>query len=123
MTQTRTETDSIGPIEVPASAYWGAQTERSLAAFGAVLAAILLYLFALVLAAMVVTKLLFPGHVGLWRLPQQSAFGIFADPPAGPEMMGLWVLPVALAGALACYALGTLALRRTGRHLLRRATA
>jgi fumarate hydratase class II len=33
MTQTRTETDSIGPIEVPASAYWGAQTERSLENF------------------------------------------------------------------------------------------
>ena len=31
--QTRTETDSIGPIEVPASAYWGAQTQRSLANF------------------------------------------------------------------------------------------
>src|SRR5437763_7791330 len=26
---TRTETDSFGPIEVPADAYWGAQTERS----------------------------------------------------------------------------------------------
>ncbi len=33
MTDTRTETDSIGPIEVPASAYWGAQTERSLENF------------------------------------------------------------------------------------------
>jgi fumarate hydratase class II len=33
MTDTRTETDSIGPIEVPATAYWGAQTERSLANF------------------------------------------------------------------------------------------
>ncbi|MGP1352637.1 MAG: class II fumarate hydratase [Parasphingopyxis sp.] len=30
---TRTETDSIGPIEVPASAYWGAQTQRSLENF------------------------------------------------------------------------------------------
>ena len=29
----RTETDSIGPIEVPATAYWGAQTERSLENF------------------------------------------------------------------------------------------
>ena len=29
MADTRTETDSFGPIEVPASAYWGAQTERS----------------------------------------------------------------------------------------------
>jgi fumarate hydratase class II len=26
---TRTETDSLGPIEVPADRYWGAQTERS----------------------------------------------------------------------------------------------
>ncbi len=33
MKQTRTETDSFGPIEVPASAYWGAQTQRSIANF------------------------------------------------------------------------------------------
>ena len=30
---TRTETDSIGPIAVPAAAYWGAQTQRSLTYF------------------------------------------------------------------------------------------
>ncbi len=30
---TRTETDSIGPIQVPAQAYWGAQTERSVENF------------------------------------------------------------------------------------------
>ncbi|MBS7804592.1 class II fumarate hydratase [Rhizobiales bacterium TNE-4] len=29
MTATRTETDSFGPIEVPAAHHWGAQTERS----------------------------------------------------------------------------------------------
>ena len=28
-TTTRSETDSFGPIEVPADRYWGAQTERS----------------------------------------------------------------------------------------------
>lgn len=33
MTDTRTETDSIGAIEVPVSAYWGAQTERSIENF------------------------------------------------------------------------------------------
>jgi fumarate hydratase class II len=33
MTDTRTETDSFGPIEVPAQSYWGAQTERSLENF------------------------------------------------------------------------------------------
>jgi fumarate hydratase class II len=30
MAATRTETDSMGPIEVPADRYWGAQTQRSL---------------------------------------------------------------------------------------------
>src|ERR1700689_131952 len=30
---TRTETDSFGPIEVPADRYWGAQTQRSLLNF------------------------------------------------------------------------------------------
>jgi len=33
MPATRTETDSFGPIEVPADAYWGAQTERSIGNF------------------------------------------------------------------------------------------
>jgi fumarate hydratase, class II len=33
VTTTRTETDSFGPIEVPAAAYWGAQTQRSIANF------------------------------------------------------------------------------------------
>jgi fumarate hydratase class II len=31
--KTRTETDSFGPIEVPADRYWGAQTQRSIANF------------------------------------------------------------------------------------------
>jgi fumarate hydratase, class II len=33
MTATRTEYDSFGPIDVPATAYWGAQTQRSIANF------------------------------------------------------------------------------------------
>ncbi|WP_114287093.1 class II fumarate hydratase [Candidatus Halocynthiibacter alkanivorans] len=33
MTDTRTETDSFGPLEVPADKYWGAQTQRSLLNF------------------------------------------------------------------------------------------
>jgi fumarate hydratase class II len=33
MADTRTETDSFGPIEVPAAAYWGAQTQRSIGNF------------------------------------------------------------------------------------------
>ncbi|HVP83976.1 MAG TPA: class II fumarate hydratase [Rhizomicrobium sp.] len=33
MTKTRTETDTFGPIEVPADKYWGAQAQRSLGNF------------------------------------------------------------------------------------------
>ncbi|RZF60985.1 class II fumarate hydratase [Sphingomonas populi] len=33
MTDTRTETDSLGAIHVPAAAYWGAQTQRSIENF------------------------------------------------------------------------------------------
>jgi fumarate hydratase class II len=33
MTKTRTETDTFGPIEVPADRYWGAQTQRSIENF------------------------------------------------------------------------------------------
>ena len=33
MTDTRTETDSFGPLQVPNSKYWGAQTQRSLLNF------------------------------------------------------------------------------------------
>ena len=33
MTDTRSETDSIGAIDCPADAYWGAQTQRSIENF------------------------------------------------------------------------------------------
>ena len=33
MKQTRTEHDALGPLEVPADRYWGAQTQRSLMNF------------------------------------------------------------------------------------------
>ena len=33
MSQTRIETDSFGPLEVPSEKYWGAQTQRSIINF------------------------------------------------------------------------------------------
>lgn len=33
MTKTRTETDSLGDVQVPADAYWGAQTQRAIESF------------------------------------------------------------------------------------------
>ena len=55
---TRTETDSMGPIDVPAERYWGAQTQRSLAHFA----------------------------IGEERipLPVVHALGIIKKPPRGP---------------------------------------
>ena len=34
--ETRTESDTFGPIEVPAHRYWGAQTQRSIQNFKAI---------------------------------------------------------------------------------------
>ena len=36
MTAFRTETDSFGPLQVPADKYWGAQTQRSILNFPSV---------------------------------------------------------------------------------------
>jgi fumarate hydratase class II len=33
ISNTRTETDSFGPLEVPGDSYWGAQTQRSIENF------------------------------------------------------------------------------------------
>ena len=33
MAETRTETDTFGPIEVDATRYWGAQSQRSIGNF------------------------------------------------------------------------------------------
>ncbi len=50
---TRLETDSLGPVEVPAEHYWGAQTQRSLHYFsyGAVMPLALIHAFAQLKAA------------------------------------------------------------------------
>jgi fumarate hydratase class II len=50
---TRLETDSLGPVEVPAEHYWGAQTQRSLHFFsyGAVMPLALIHAFAQLKAA------------------------------------------------------------------------
>lgn len=33
MQETRSECDSLGPVDVPGNCYWGAQTQRSLTNF------------------------------------------------------------------------------------------
>lgn len=95
----------------------GHSSRRAIGA-AAIFAAILCYLFALAFAAMAVAKPFAPDHVGAWRLDGGFSAGVLGAAPAAPELMGIWVVPLALALALASYLLGTTVLRHTGRRLL-----
>lgn len=98
-----------------------ARATRSGAAFAAGAAGVVLYAFALSLAAVAVIKPVAPGHVGYWEGAGQMMFGLVSAPPPGaPERLGWWIVPIALAGAVGCYLLATGLMRWCGRRLLRR---
>ena len=79
MSATRRETDSMGAIEVPAEAYWGAQTQRSIEHF----------------------------RIGtdryIWRAPMIRAFGVLKK-AAALANVELGTLPAALGEAIAAAA-------------------
>lgn len=97
-----------------------ARATRSGAAFAAGVAGVVLYAFALSFAAIAVLKPVAPGHVGYWNGAGQAMFGFVSTPPAAPERLGWWIVPLALAGAVGCYLLATGLMRWCGRRLLRR---
>jgi fumarate hydratase class II len=78
MTATRTETDSFGPLEVPADKYWGAQTQRSLMNFpiGWETQPV-----AIVRALGVVKKACADGQQGLGKLDARSSARPSSRPP------------------------------------------
>lgn len=97
-----------------------ARATRSGAALAAGVAGVVLYAFALSLAALAVLKPVAPGHVGYWDGGGAAMFGFVSAPPDTPERLGWWMVPIALAGAVGCYLLATGLTRWCGRRLLRR---
>ncbi|MEG3124017.1 HAAS signaling domain-containing protein [Sphingomonas sp. GB1N7] len=88
----------------------------ALAGFGAAMS----YLFVLAFAVIAVAKPIMPQNVGLWR-EQGGALtaGLVATRPSGAdELLGPWIVPLAIASALACYLFGTQVLRSVARRLL-----
>lgn len=130
----------LGPPEALAETY---RTERLLSeavrtsAPGAILSALLrwallgvggffgslalffCYAMAFALVAIGLLKPIFPGNVGLW--PSSHSFGALWPRPAGPEVLGYWIIPVTLGTGVLLYVLATRVLRlllsATRKHL------
>ncbi len=86
--------------DLPAAVLLGWAT-LSLSRFVVGFAALLLGAGAVLLTAVAVFKPLAPRSVGLWIEPDHFTFGVLAAPgPAGTEVLGLWIVPVAVSVAL-----------------------
>jgi hypothetical protein len=96
---------------------------RSLTALIICTAGVLLYGFAIAFLLIAVLKPIMPGNVGMWadaggRLVD---FGAMSDwPRSGREVLGWWIIPISVAGALVSYLAAAFLMRRGGRLLLRR---
>jgi hypothetical protein len=95
---------------------------RSLLAFFGGLAALSLYLIAGSLALIAVAKPIVPGQVGAWKGAHIFSMGITDAPPGDvKEVLGYWIIPIAIIlGAISFVGAGKL-LRLVGRRLLARA--
>lgn len=85
-----------------------------------------LILFSLIVAlgAIAVLKLVFPQNVGLWISTDPGVFRLGFSNTVEPylqEVLGYWIVPLALAAALALYRVTGSLLRRFLRSLRRRA--
>ena len=99
-----------------------ARATRSAAAFAVGLAGVILYAFALSFALTAVLKPVMPRNVGFWAASGGVQFGFLSSPPAAPESLGFWIVPLALIAALLCYLAANDLMERVGRALLRRST-
>ena len=93
---------------------------RSVAALATGFGAALSYIFALAFLVIAVAKPIAPANIGWWRTHDGSMMaGLIATPPLGAaDLLGLWIIPLALAAATLCYLLGTQVLRRIARRFL-----
>lgn len=94
---------------------------RSLAAFFGGLAGLFLYLFAASFALIAAAKLIVPGQVGAWIGPHAFTAGIPGTPPVDAhEVLGYWIVPIAIVLAALCFVGAGSLLRLVGRRLLGR---
>ena len=98
---------------------------RAWKSFAAVLigtVGVALYAFAAGFLIMAVLKPITPGDVGMWAGANGGVgdFGaIYGTTHATPELLGWWIIPIALAGAAISYLAAALVTRGGGRLLLR----
>lgn len=96
------------------------RTGRSLLAglFGVF--AVISYLFAATFATMAVLKPILPQFVGLWMRGGAYSFGILTGFEQEKELLGYWIIPIALVLGIACFLAGRALIRLGGRALLRK---
>ncbi|WBO21481.1 DUF1700 domain-containing protein [Sphingomonas abietis] len=95
------------------------RASRSLTALGAAFATLILYLFAAAFGVIAVAKPIVPNNVGAWHSADGWEAGLVASPPAdSSDVLGLWIIPIAVALALATYLIGTRLLRTVAGKLL-----
>lgn len=103
-------TRSYNPVPLARGLYHsvGAGSGRALVAMGFGLGYFLLAAF----AAMALLKPAWGDHVGLFRQPDGSvSFGIVAQTTGARELLGYWIMPIALVVAALLYVVLTRALR------------
>lgn len=87
-------------------------------------AAIVLFLFGLGFVAVAVFKPVLPGRVGLWIRPDDFGFGILSAPgPAAAEILGIWIIPIALSAAALSSLIGAALIKLCSAGVLRQPRA
>jgi len=108
-------TRSYHPAPIAQGLYHNLRAGSSRAVLGAAFG--LGYLLLAAFTAMALLKPLWGEHVGLFRQPDGTVnFGIVADTAGAHELLGLWIIPIALATAALLYVVLTRSLRAIRRR-------
>ena len=95
---------------------------RSFAAFFIGLGAVTFYVSALSFIVVAIAKPITPQSVGMWWGEKAFSIGYLSPVPENTsELLGYWIIPVALVAAVLCYIAGTALMKWGGRILLRKA--
>ncbi|PZO88173.1 MAG: hypothetical protein DI623_13175 [Sphingomonas sanxanigenens] len=99
--------------------HMASRATRNMAALGAVFAVLVLYLLSAALGIIALAKPISPHNVGAWYGSYGLEAGLLLSPPTGGhELLGIWIVPIAVALSLAAYLAGTRLLRDVGNNLL-----